>query len=123
MAKLSKNIINRYLQLKSKMPMFYKVMYHGDVYAIGIKTKNCENEENYQFYDFALKRDAYTKKFSQVFFRTSIALEEDKIVPIDTLEEHIAILNALRNKGVYFNRKTMEMIPIKSIGKKKKNLG
>ena len=123
MAKVSENIMNRYLQLKSEMPMLYKVIYHGDVYAIGIKTNNYADKENYNFYDFALKRDAYTKKFSQIFCRTSIALEEDKIVPIDTLEEHIAILNALRNKGVYFNRKTMEMIPIRKKKKKKKNLG
>lgn len=96
-----------YLDAKLKMPTLYKVIYHDTVYAIGVKIKKDLEERHCCYYQKVLRHEngGFNKKFTSLQMVTS-----DVLTPIDTIDEHLAILDALENEGMYYNRKKMELI-------------
>lgn len=96
-----------YLDMKRKMPTLYKVIYNNEVYAIGIKIKKDIEERHCCYYQKVLRYDngRFTKRFTSFQM-----VKSDVLVPIDTIDEHLAILDALGNEKAYYNRKKMELI-------------
>ena len=108
----SNNIFDVYNRHKG--PTLYKVIFKDNVYALGILSEDESKRELSSYYTHTIINCKYgtenEPEFSRVF-ESRTAIEDDLIMPITTLDEGFALMEALNNGKYFFNRKKRKFIP------------
>ncbi len=107
------NVYNRY-----KGPTLYKVIFKDEVYALGVLSEDESKRTPSNFYIHTIVNRKFGSENEQEFsrvFETRTAIEDDLIMPITTLDEGFALLEALNNGKCFFNRKKRKFIPKENV--------
>ena len=103
------NVYNRY-----NGPTLYKVIFKDEVYALGVLSEDETKLKPSTYYTHTIVNCKYGSENEQEFsrvFEARTAIEDDLIMPITTLDEGFALMEALNNGKCFFNRKKRKFIP------------